>query len=144
MLGTVEVITKFGKTIIVATKEGEEPKLFPSLQTAALYLVDAEVVSLRWFRAHAGKSKVQYCINGHERTPENTRLWQGRHYCFECSREYNRRKSTKLRGPRDHSVCKHGHPLTEDNVYISPKGIMSCRECRRRYAREGQRRRRLK
>jgi hypothetical protein len=28
-------------------------------------------------------------------------------------------------------VCKHGHPLSGDNLYICPKGWAQCKECRR-------------
>jgi hypothetical protein len=27
--------------------------------------------------------------------------------------------------------CKHGHPLTEDNVYIAARGRRHCRTCQR-------------
>lgn len=30
------------------------------------------------------------------------------------------------------SYCTWGHDLTLDNSYISPQGVRSCRECRRK------------
>lgn len=35
------------------------------------------------------------------------------------------------------TVCKHGHPLTGDNVKVRKEGWRQCRECNRRIAREG-------
>lgn len=32
--------------------------------------------------------------------------------------------------------CKRGHPLTEDNIYVSPKGRRRCRACQREGNRE--------
>jgi hypothetical protein len=29
------------------------------------------------------------------------------------------------------TVCKHGHPLTDDNVYVTPRGSRTCRACQR-------------
>ena len=30
--------------------------------------------------------------------------------------------------------CKHGHELSGDNLYVSPKGTRGCRKCRSAYA----------
>ena len=30
--------------------------------------------------------------------------------------------------------CKHGHPLSGDNLYLSPKGSRGCKKCRSKYA----------
>lgn len=27
-------------------------------------------------------------------------------------------------------TCKHGHPLTKATIYVSPKGVKQCRECK--------------
>lgn len=40
--------------------------------------------------------------------------------------------------------CASGHPLAGENLILSPEGYRYCRECRRRWAREYQRRRRSK
>lgn len=31
------------------------------------------------------------------------------------------------------AICGSGHPLTDDNLYISPAGVRYCRPCRRAY-----------
>jgi hypothetical protein len=30
--------------------------------------------------------------------------------------------------------CKYGHELSGDNLYLSPKGLRGCRQCRSKYA----------
>ena len=30
-------------------------------------------------------------------------------------------------------TCKHGHPWTEANIYLTPAGERTCRECRRNW-----------
>jgi hypothetical protein len=33
------------------------------------------------------------------------------------------------------ALCKHGHPLTEDNIYVNPKrGVTECATCRKENA----------
>lgn len=34
------------------------------------------------------------------------------------------------------TICKSGHPLSGDNLYVSPSGVRACKECRRRWVRE--------
>lgn len=57
--------------------------------------------------------------------------------------EYRRRGRAGLlvpngrRGPRKlKEVCKHGHPLSGDNLYVKPDGRRECRECHRQHARK--------
>ena len=50
-------------------------------------------------------------------------------------REYDRRQESGILSqapPRAlQETCKHGHPLSGDNLYVGPKGKRACRECRR-------------
>lgn len=39
--------------------------------------------------------------------------------------ENNRRAKAKL------TECKHGHPLSGDNLYVTPNGRRNCKTCRR-------------
>lgn len=39
---------------------------------------------------------------------------------------------------REYTHCRHGHELSEDNVYLNPQGKRTCRECLRRRQREFQ------
>jgi hypothetical protein len=34
---------------------------------------------------------------------------------------------------RDRTHCKHGHPYSEENTYIDPRGARWCKTCRRIY-----------
>ena len=113
-------------------------------------------------RRHANLTKT-HCPNGHEYTPENTRLRDGvKRECKTCNRIRLRRRagwpeSELLRpvigtgkkpvnapwkrirriGRKAKTHCKHGHPLSGDNLYITPgDGRRQCRICRN----EGQRR----
>jgi len=38
-------------------------------------------------------------------------------------------------------TCRNGHPWTEENIYVSPKGIRACRICRAKNARKGEEKR---
>ena len=29
------------------------------------------------------------------------------------------------------ALCKHGHPLTADNIYVNPRGVTECAVCRK-------------
>jgi HNH endonuclease len=88
---------------------------------------------------------VKKCKNGHEFTEENT-YWsqrangKWRRHCKQCwkdrtNRNYQRARDgeyTPQRHPeRQKEVCKYGHRLSSDNLYISPSGSRHCRECRR-------------
>lgn len=42
------------------------------------------------------------------------------------------------------TVCKHGHPVTTENIYIRKNGVKACVECRRRNTRESATRRRAR
>ena len=96
-----------------------------------------------------------HCKNGHEYTPENTRISKdGSRHCRACGREAYwqrrdrvrgqrmefraRRKEARQRGEPAPKIvrplathCKHGHPFDEANTQILPKGKRACRECKR-------------
>jgi len=42
----------------------------------------------------------------------------------------NRENVLRGNASRRKTVCKHGHQLTDDNVYTSPDGERQCRTCR--------------
>jgi hypothetical protein len=93
-----------------------------------------------------------YCVNGHEYTPENSRYnSQGYRYCVICTDASRRRtyakqklirdKARAERGGRRKSLplkthCKRGHPFDEANVYVDRSGRRSCRSCTRNRARD--------
>lgn len=85
------------------------------------------------------------CKHGHEFTEENT-LWsqrangRWRRQCKQCARDraagkYGLTKAGEhapVRRPSNwKEVCKYGHRLEGDNLYIAPDGSRHCRECRR-------------
>lgn len=45
----------------------------------------------------------------------------------------NMRRASKTgkRGPIQRETCREGHPYTDENVYVDPKGRRSCKICRR-------------
>ncbi|TDT31087.1 NUMOD4 motif-containing HNH endonuclease [Naumannella halotolerans] len=107
---------------------------------------DNRATNLRWdthssnmhdLRQHGTNVNVNktHCPQGHEYTPENTRVtnehgWTMR-VCRECRklRERDRRKTAaRLRPPKTH--CSNGHELTDENVY-EYQGRKICKPCRR-------------
>lgn len=81
----------------------------------------------------------QHCVNGHERTPENTYTDRdGRRRCRACSLEMTaaRREDRPYRGSYTRpdvpqkTHCKHGHAFDEVNTLIS-SGKKHCRTCMR-------------
>lgn len=44
----------------------------------------------------------------------------------------------------DPSRCRYGHPLEGDNLYVTPRGHSTCRECRRRSVERNERKRGLR
>lgn len=89
---------------------------------------------------NAGKT---HCPQGHEYTPENTRVreyddGETARFCRTCNREKvaawrerGRTRTTEFgEAPRDKAitnVCKRGHDLT--NAYVTKSGSRQCREC---------------
>lgn len=93
-----------------------------------------------------------HCVNGHEFTPENTRVRQraetgrSRRICRTCVHERARAHEAKVRELRRHVVrrpadqpqvnaskthCRHGHEFTLENTRIRPSGARDCRMCDR-------------
>lgn len=44
-------------------------------------------------------------------------------------------QANNRRRRKERNVCSHGHPLTGDNLYITPNGKRRCKECYRTYLR---------
>lgn len=89
-----------------------------------------------------------HCPKGHEYTPENTyvikpnkSLPHGGRACVACRKEhidkYNaaqrqaRRENPPTPAPLP-TECRHGHPYTPENTYVTPAGKRACRACRNR------------
>jgi hypothetical protein len=94
---------------------------------------------------HWNASKTQ-CPQGHEYSPENTRIYIHRgwtlRYCRVCEyerrpdhnerRRAQRRASPRKRGPQLQNECSRGHQYTPDNTYTRPDGGgRQCRQCNR-------------
>jgi hypothetical protein len=79
-----------------------------------------------------------HCKHGHEFTPENTIIHQttGHRACRKCQRRLvreamrERRARERLEQP-ERTHCKHGHPLTPENVYLGRNDAKQCRTCAR-------------
>lgn len=111
-------------------------------------------------RARYERSRSTTCPEGHKKHPRS----DGAMYCPTCQSAKRRRPSApppltfrcghlRAEGLTDRNgriycgvcrverrtptECRRGHPLTEENVYISPLGRRQCRACNR--LREGQR-----
>lgn len=80
-----------------------------------------------------------HCAHGHEFTPANTATAKtGQRVCIACKRirEAERRGRKGIRRKPNFQeampgTCKRGHEYTAENTYVSPKGVHSCRQCRR-------------
>lgn len=72
--------------------------------------------------------KVRHCVNPDHLEPVTPAVNQARSASFSS---LNRRKE----------ACRHGHPLSGDNLYVTPKGFRQCRTCRK-VAQERHRRKR--
>lgn len=80
-----------------------------------------------------------HCKNGHEFTPENTRVKETettrKRVCITCSRAAGR--AYKRKGPNEvkklvgkqATECKNGHAYTEENTRITSDGTRKCRRC---------------
>jgi len=79
-----------------------------------------------------------HCKNGHEFTPENTKLDKaGGRECRTCKNAGERNRHREKRGDmfgvasyKIRTHCKHGHEFTDGNTYIRPDGYKECRMCR--------------
>lgn len=89
-----------------------------------------------------------HCLRGHSLMDENNiRLvdspWGKQKYCIQCgvdrrleARERFKRIAAGEESPRKPSplqkdICKNGHPMEGDNIYINPSGYgRGCRACR--------------
>lgn len=76
--------------------------------------------------------KKTHCRQGHEYTPENTRVRNGSRFCRRCHADESntRYHSTKILRPRQKKErCVNGHPL-EGNQYSSNGGCKTCARAR--------------
>ena len=102
-------------------------------------LARANVWSLPRRSANAEKT---HCAQGHEYTAENTHTKaDGSRNCRACARDAQLKRTRARKGlPENHpsmanaikTHCKHGHPLSGGNLYVSPStGSRQCVKCRR-------------
>jgi HNH endonuclease len=98
--------------------------------------LEAVTQHVNTLRGHAGdqNSYKTHCVNGHEFTPENTRMRANGHGrdCRACHREYQRAHRAKAvhgapNGAKTH--CSQGHPYDDVNTYRTPSGSRMCRAC---------------
>jgi len=101
-------------------------------------VVDLYLESVKNSTACKFKTK---CKFGHEFTDENTRIYDGKRVCKQCSRDKVKKHSEKLKNNPDrniqqeileyiskHNICKNNHVLTLENVRMS--GISArCKDC---------------
>ena len=77
------------------------------------------------------------CINGHEMTKDNTRIYKNGTKCLKCERErariYRDKKFPTRRVLSGVVItsCVNGHPYVEGSYYINKLGIKYCKECKR-------------
>jgi len=78
-----------------------------------------------WAPVRRGTETV--CVNGHERTEENTRIdGRGQLVCKTCRQQGPPRKTSIA------SACANGHAWTAANTYITPgSGKLVCKTCNR-------------
>ena len=53
--------------------------------------------------------------------------------CPSCHRKMDHDRKALSRG-NGKMVCKHGHPWTDENIYVDPRGYRNCKQCRRKSA----------
>jgi hypothetical protein len=115
---------------------------------AHLMAVDARehIVNLTPGSASYKASRVTHCPHGHEYTPENTWVVNGKRDCRECNRincTERYRKWREANPIEEQTHCKNGHPLSGDNLYLFTSNgyqVRGCKLCRheatRRWRRE--------
>ncbi len=74
------------------------------------------------------KRAITHCPKGHEYTPGNTYIHDGKRSCRKC-RELADIAAHPRRGPITH--CPQGHEYTEANTFVRKEGWRRCRECSR-------------
>lgn len=97
--------------------------------------------------AQRGRRKLAtHCPLGHALEGDNVRVERLQRVCVTCSREKSRnraRERSRALGKqpqrRMDTHCVRGHELSEDNLYVAPRGSKDCRTCKRE--REAARRR---
>lgn len=110
-----------------------------------LEAVDQAVNVLRGESPFAKRKRQTHCKRGHEFTAENTRRSRdGGRACRTCDTEihlkrrreryqpkhpYSRMGACAINARKTH--CIHGHPLSGDNLYVTPSGGRACRACRK-------------
>lgn len=81
----------------------------------------------------AMNAKKQFCVNGHEFTPENTIVGKNRRSCKACEiakqEAYRERQRAKRPPKPPRTECRHGHSWTPENIYEAPSGLKVCRLC---------------
>ena len=99
-----------------------------------LEAVTMGVNNLRGESASAKNARALFCKNGHPL--EKAKPGKARR-CRLCNLEWQRQRRVDkkaLKPPRTH--CKHGHKLTQENIYTNPHGRQFCRRCMRAWDRK--------
>lgn len=77
------------------------------------------------------------CPQGHPYDEANTAYYKGHRVCRKChsARQVARKKAQRAeRGPIPPKThCKNGHPLSGDNLHVTPEGHRRCRACKREH-----------
>jgi hypothetical protein len=99
------------------------------------------------------RARVTHCKRGHKLYGSNVYMHKGTRHCRTCDIGHKRIATgwpadlaftvPKMQGhypggmvrvakapKRQAGVCKNGHQLSEENVYVTPKGYRQCRPCR--------------
>ena len=77
--------------------------------------------------ANANRAAKTHCKNGHEFTPENTKVYgPGWRKCRRCAADQMARKSRA----KTREACKNGHPWVEGGFKESASGSRLCFACR--------------
>jgi hypothetical protein len=73
-----------------------------------------------------------HCKHGHEFTPENTRIYDGRRVCYYCLAKKRGYDSNRARFNGLATHCKYGHEYTAENVYYyqCKPNVRFCVECK--------------
>ena len=82
-----------------------------------------------------------HCPQGHQYTPENTRIYRGSRNCRECHKltERQKRETFRLQNPLSpkelSAFCGKGHEYNIDNTYYGKDGSRYCKQCSKDYRR---------
>jgi hypothetical protein len=89
--------------------------------------------------------QIRFKLQGHEReiterylrgesTPQIARFFGATASSVnQCLRKLGVSRRNQQESHPLQAQCKRGHSLTDENVYVTPQGIRSCRQCRRVY-----------